>query len=50
MFDDIMYNVIIADLRGDEMTDLGYHSKETAIKKKLNIYMLCVYKTVISNL
>jgi len=38
MFDDIMYNVIIADLRGDEMTDIEYDSKETAIKKKLNIW------------
>ncbi len=38
MFDDIMYNVIKADIRADEIMDGEYHSKEIEIKKKLNIW------------
>lgn len=38
MFDDIMYNTIIADLREDELKDGKYHSKETNVKKRLNIW------------
>ncbi|WP_321517164.1 hypothetical protein [uncultured Bacteroides sp.] len=38
MFDDIMYNVIIADLRSDESKNGGFHSKEDEIKKKMNIW------------
>jgi len=38
MWDDIMWNSIIGDLRYDKMTDKGYHSKEYSIKDKLNIW------------
>ncbi len=38
MFDDILYNTIIADLRADELKDGKYHSKEINIKNKLNIW------------
>ncbi|WP_418892655.1 hypothetical protein [Limibacterium fermenti] len=38
MFDDIMYHVIIADMRQDEFKEGKYHSKENDIKKKLNIW------------
>jgi CRISPR-associated protein Csh1 len=38
MFDDIMYHVIVADLRADDTKDGKYHSKETNIKEKLNIW------------
>lgn len=38
MFDDIMYNSIIADLRADDTKDSKFHSKETCIKNKLNIW------------
>jgi CRISPR-associated protein Csh1 len=38
MFDDIMYNTLIADLREDELKEGKYHSRETNIKKRLNIW------------
>lgn len=38
MWDEIMWNSIIADLREDKLTDKGYHSKEYSIKEKLNIW------------
>ncbi len=38
MWDDIMWNSIIGDLRSDKITDKGYHSKEYGIKEKLNIW------------
>jgi len=38
MWDDIMWNSIIGDLRTDKITDKGYHSKEYSIKEKLNIW------------
>jgi CRISPR-associated protein Csh1 len=38
MFDDILYNTIIADLRADELKDGKYHSKEINIKNRLNIW------------
>ena len=38
MFDDIMYNSIIADLRADDTKVSKFHSKETCIKNKLNIW------------
>lgn len=38
MWDEIMWNSIIGDLRNDTITDKGYHSKEYSIKEKLNIW------------
>ena len=38
MWDEIMWNSIIGDLRNDKLTDKGYHSKEYSIKEKLNIW------------
>lgn len=38
IWDEIMRNNIIADLRKDKLTDKGYHSKEYSIKEKLNIW------------
>ncbi len=38
MWDEIMWNSIVADLRVDKLTDKGYHSKEYNIKEKLNIW------------
>jgi len=44
MWDEIMWNSIIGDLRSDKITDKGYHSKEYSIKEKLNIWFsLCNY-------
>jgi CRISPR-associated protein Csh1 len=37
MFDEIMLTTIISDLKHDEFKD-GYHTKETSIKEKLNIW------------
>jgi CRISPR-associated protein Csh1 len=37
MFDEIMLTSIISDLEHDEFKD-GYHTKETSIKEKLNIW------------
>lgn len=37
MFDEIMLTSIISDLKHDEFKD-GYHTKETSIKEKLNIW------------
>lgn len=37
MFDEIMLTSIVNDLKNDEFKD-GYHSKETSIKEKLNIW------------
>lgn len=37
MFDEIMLTSIISDVRHDEFKD-GYHTKETSIKEKLNIW------------
>ncbi len=38
MWDEIMWNSIIGDLRSDKITEKGYHSKENVIKEKLNIW------------
>ncbi len=38
MWDDILWNSIIADLRNDKITKEGYHNKEYPIKEKLNIW------------
>jgi CRISPR-associated protein Csh1 len=37
MFDEIMLTSIVSDLKHDEYKD-GYHTKETSIKEKLNIW------------
>jgi CRISPR-associated protein Csh1 len=50
MWDEIMWNSIIGDLRTDKMTDKGYHSREYSIKEKLNIWFsLYNYFTNIKN-
>lgn len=38
MWDEIMWNSIIGDLRTDKITDKGYHSRDYSIKEKLNIW------------
>ena len=38
IWDEIMWNSIIGDLRLDKLTEKGYHSKEYNIKEKLNIW------------
>ncbi len=38
MWDEIMWNSIVADIRNDKMTKEGYHTKEYSIKEKLNIW------------
>ncbi|HED36839.1 MAG TPA: hypothetical protein ENI76_01125, partial [Ignavibacteria bacterium] len=38
MWDEIMWNSIIGDLRTDKITDKGYHSRGYSIKEKLNIW------------
>lgn len=38
MWDEIMWNSIIGDLRTDKITDKGYHSRNYSIKEKLNIW------------
>jgi CRISPR-associated protein Csh1 len=38
MWDEIMWNSIIGDLRDDKLTDKGYHSRGYNIKEKLNIW------------
>ena len=38
MWNEIMWNNIIGDLRNDKITKEGYHSKEYSIKEKLNIW------------
>ncbi|MBN2694901.1 hypothetical protein JXR93_09585, partial [bacterium] len=38
MFDEIMWNSIIGDLRKDELNDKKQHTKEYSIKEKLNIW------------
>ncbi len=48
MWDELMWNSIISDLRNDKITDKGYHSKEYSIKEKLNIW-LSLYSYFINN-
>ena len=38
MWDEILWNSIIADLRSDKRTEKGYNSKDYSIKVKLNIW------------
>lgn len=38
MWDEIMWNTIIGDLRTDKLTEKGYHNKDYSIKEKLNIW------------
>lgn len=38
MWDEIMWNSILGDVRIDKITDKGFHSKEFSIKEKLNIW------------
>ena len=38
MWDEIMWNSILGDIRTDKITDKGYHSKGYSVKEKLNIW------------
>jgi CRISPR-associated protein Csh1 len=38
MWDEILWNSILSDLRSDRITEKGYHSKENSIKEKLNFW------------
>jgi len=38
IWDEVMWNSIISDLKNDSITNQGYHSKEYTIKEKLNIW------------
>ncbi len=38
MWNEMMWNSIIGDLRTDKITDKGYHSRDYSIKEKLNIW------------
>jgi len=49
MWDEIMWNSIIGDLRTDKITDKGYHSRDYSIKEKLNIWF-SLYKYFTNNL
>ena len=48
MWDEIMWNSVIADLKSDKINDKGYHSKEYSIKEKLNIWF-SLYNYFINN-
>ena len=47
IWDEIMWNTIIADLRNDKI-DNGYHSKDYSIKEKLNIWF-SLYNYFVNN-
>lgn len=49
MWDEIMWNSIIGDLRSDKITDRGYHSRDYSIKEKLNIWF-SLYRYFTNNL